>query len=206
MISYSILFDGRSLNFARSVSLIDKLSLIWLYCDETGDFTVINYPLWCSSWSSSNTSWSGALFVESRLWHYIDVIMTTMASQITSLTFVYSTFYSDADQRKHQSSASLAFLWGIHRDRWNPRTKDQLRGKGFHLMTSSCWALPVQTIPAILHSKHEIYNVLCIKYNYGWQTKLLNVSHFLALILSYHSVRCWSLKCIWHYIVFSFAK
>ena len=69
--------------------------------------------------------------------HYIDVIMTTMASQITSLTVVYSTVYSDADQRKHQSSASLAFVWGIHRDRWIPRTKDQLRGNCFHLMTSS---------------------------------------------------------------------
>ena len=47
--------------------------------------------------------------------HYIDVIMTTMASQITSLTIVYSTVYSGADQSKHQSSASLAFVWGIHR-------------------------------------------------------------------------------------------
>ena len=41
--------------------------------------------------------------------------MGTMASQITSLTIVYSTLYSGADQRKHQSSASLAFVWGIHR-------------------------------------------------------------------------------------------
>ena len=64
--------------------------------------------------------------------------MTTMASQITSPTVVYSTVYSDAFQRKHQSSASLAFVWGIHRDRWIPRTKGQLRGKCFHLMTSSC--------------------------------------------------------------------
>ena len=70
--------------------------------------------------------------------HYNDVIMTTMASQITSLTVVYSTVYSDADQRKHQSSASLAFVWEIHRGRWIPRTKGQLRGKCFHLMTSSC--------------------------------------------------------------------
>ena len=54
--------------------------------------------------------------------------MTTVASQITSLTVVYSTVYSDADQRKHQSSASLAFVWGIHRDRWILRTKGQLRG------------------------------------------------------------------------------
>ena len=34
---------------------------------------------------------------------------------ITSLTIVYSTVYSDADQRNHQGSASLAFVWGIHR-------------------------------------------------------------------------------------------
>ena len=43
--------------------------------------------------------------------HYDDVIMGTMAPQITSLTIVYSTVYSDADQRKYQSSASLAFVW-----------------------------------------------------------------------------------------------
>ena len=52
--------------------------------------------------------------------HNSDFIMGTMASQITSLTIVYSTVYSDADQRKHQSSASLTFVWGIHRSRWIP--------------------------------------------------------------------------------------
>ena len=41
--------------------------------------------------------------------------MGTMASQITSLTIVYSTVYSGSDQRKHQSSASLAFVRWIHR-------------------------------------------------------------------------------------------
>ena len=48
--------------------------------------------------------------------------MTTMAFQITNLTIVYSTVYSGADQRKHQSSASLAFVREIHRI---PRTNDQ---------------------------------------------------------------------------------
>ena len=48
-------------------------------------------------------------------WWFNDVIMSTMASQITSITIVYSTVYTGADQRKHQSSASLAFVWGIHR-------------------------------------------------------------------------------------------
>ena len=47
--------------------------------------------------------------------HYSDDIMGTFASQITSLTLVYSIIRSDADQRKHQSSASLAFVRGIHR-------------------------------------------------------------------------------------------
>ena len=47
--------------------------------------------------------------------HYDDVIMDSIASQITSLTIVYSNVYSGADQSKHQSSASLAFVWGIHR-------------------------------------------------------------------------------------------
>ena len=38
--------------------------------------------------------------------------MSVMASQITRLTIVYSTIYSGADQRKHQSSMSLAFVTG----------------------------------------------------------------------------------------------
>ena len=45
---------------------------------------------------------------------YNDAIMSAMASQITSLTIVYSTVYLGTDQRKHQSSASLAFVWGIN--------------------------------------------------------------------------------------------
>ena len=48
--------------------------------------------------------------LKSLHWHHNE---RDMASQITSLTTVYSTFYSGADQRKHQSSASLAFVWGI---------------------------------------------------------------------------------------------
>ena len=57
---------------------------------------------------------------------YIDVIMGSIASQITSLTIVYSSVYSGANQRKHQSSASLAFVRGIHRTPVNSsRTKGQ---------------------------------------------------------------------------------
>ena len=73
-----------------------------------------------------------------RNFHYGDVIMGTIASQITSLTIVYSTVYSDADQRKHQSSASLAFVRGIHRGTVNsPHKWPVTRKKCFHRMTSS---------------------------------------------------------------------
>ena len=40
--------------------------------------------------------------------------MGAMASQITSLATVYLTVYSGSDQRKYQSSASLAFVREIH--------------------------------------------------------------------------------------------
>ena len=53
-------------------------------------------------------------FMTTRI-HYCDVIMGSIASQITSLTIVYLSVYSGADQRKHKSSASLAFAQGIHR-------------------------------------------------------------------------------------------
>ena len=47
--------------------------------------------------------------------HYNDVTMSAMASQTTSFAIVYSTVYSGANQRKHQNSVSLAFVWGTHR-------------------------------------------------------------------------------------------
>ena len=61
--------------------------------------------------------------------HYNDVIMSVIASQITSPTIVYSTVYSGADKRKHQSSASLAFSRGIHRGPVNSPHKWPEKGK-----------------------------------------------------------------------------
>ena len=69
--------------------------------------------------------------------HYNDVITSALASQITSLTIVYSSVYSGADQRKHQSSASLAFVRGIHRRPVNYLHKGTVTRKCFQLITSS---------------------------------------------------------------------
>ena len=80
-----------------------------IYCCGIWQVTTLVwcYPCSCTRGAVqlSNTSWE----------HYGDVIIGAMASHITSLTIVYSTVYSGADQRKHQSSASLAFVRGIHR-------------------------------------------------------------------------------------------
>ena len=76
--------------------------------------------------------WQGLVIYVTQLWqisfcnhfysailffHYHDDIMSAMASQVTSLTIVYSNLYSGEDQRKYQGSASLAFVRGIHRGR-----------------------------------------------------------------------------------------
>ena len=54
-------------------------------------------------------------FEQSYTVNYGDVIMSAMASQITGVSMICSTVCSGADQRKHQSSAPLAFVRGIHR-------------------------------------------------------------------------------------------
>ena len=59
--------------------------------------------------------------------------MGAIASQISSLTIVYSIVYSGPDQRKHQSSASLAFVRGIHRGPVNSPHKGPVTRKMFPL-------------------------------------------------------------------------
>ena len=58
---------------------------------------------------------NGKFITTSKYIHCDDIIMSVMASQITSLTIVFPTAYLCSDQRKHQSSASLVFAREIHR-------------------------------------------------------------------------------------------
>ena len=95
------------------VSLSDFCRVYYLWYDDVS-ITISRIMIFCD-----------LLFVCAALLHYGDVIMGAIASQVTSLTIVYSTVYSDADQRKHQSSASLAFPREFTGDRWIPRTNGQ---------------------------------------------------------------------------------
>ena len=103
---------------AFKLKIIGKINLDNVIVDmQATDFMVTAYgskPCWsmteCRQWQYAlKTGKSITIF------HYDDVIMTMLASQITSLTVVCSIVYSGVNQRKHQSSASLAFVREIHR-------------------------------------------------------------------------------------------
>ena len=81
--------------------------------------------------------------------HYSDVTMSNMASQITNLTVVYSTAYSGADERKHQSSASLGSVRGIHRWPVNSPHKGPVTRKMFPFddVIMTCKNVPDLTVP-----------------------------------------------------------
>ena len=71
---------------------------------------------WLNQWWPSSVTHTCITRLQCfKVSRYNDVIMSAIISQITSLTIVYSTIYSGTEQRKHGSSASLAFVWGIHR-------------------------------------------------------------------------------------------
>ena len=94
---------------------------------------------------------------------YGDIIMGAIASQITSLAIVYSIVYSDADQRKHQSSASLAFVRGIRRSTVNSPNKGPVTRKMF----------PFDDVMACLilicmHLYMAWYWSISISYNHLW--------------------------------------
>ena len=111
-------------------------------------------------------SWEPGSLTAFYLWYnqvlslyYNDVIMGVIASQITSLAIVYSTVYSGQDQRKHQSSASLAFVRGIHRGPVNSPHKWRVTQKMFLfdeiIMVWSCWMVNPNT-----HFRHPIAHQL----------------------------------------------
>ena len=83
------------------------LRSLWHYCNEKSLIILVLEP----EYISGSKPW---LLIPWFLTHYDDVIMSMMASQITSFSIVYSTICSGPDERKHQSSASLAFIRGIH--------------------------------------------------------------------------------------------
>ena len=110
-----------------SVSPFTKAS-IFLRCRNY----CFKYKIKCTHklcWAISIFSWNVGLF---GFFHYGDVIMSTVAPQITGVSIICSAVCSGADQSKRQSSASLAFVRGIHRSPVDSFHKGPVtRKKGF---------------------------------------------------------------------------
>ena len=129
--------------------------------------------------------WPCAQYVQ----HYSDVIMGTMASQITSLTIVYSTVYSGTDQRNRKSSASLAFVGEICRWPGNSLHKGPATRKCFHFndvimvicdiiflcVYALLWTIrnPTASFQASMLTQHSYFNSVSSHRSGIWQKFLL---------------------------------
>ena len=141
--------------------------------------------------------WVYRCLITPGLFHYNDVIMNAITSQITSLTIVCSNAHSGADQRKHLSSASLAFVRGIHRWPVNSPHKGPVTRKCFHLMTLSCprkmisFRLTPLFIVLVRHiKKNTKAKIECLSPNMYGPIRLLLIFHLLCQ-------QSWRWLCDW---------
>ena len=121
-------------------------------------WTVVETSLWTGGRTDKIHRWTDSTDNDS---HYNDVILSMIASQITSLTIVYSTIYSGADQRKHQSSASLPFVQEIHRGPVNSPHKGPVTWKMFPfddvIMTFQCKGIEIYEMSWFFHYVNQNY-------------------------------------------------
>ena len=93
--------------------------------------------------------------------------MRLVASQITSLTTVYTTVYSVTDQRKHQSSASLAFVREIHRWPVNSPHKGPVTRKMFPfeevIMVCWYWWIHIMASVSVKHRRNVTADSVAVK-------------------------------------------
>ena len=111
--------------------------------------------------------------------HCSDVITSVMASQITGVAIACTTVCSRAEQRKIQSSASLAFVWGIHRWQVNSPHKGSVTRKMFPfndvIMSWSC-SKKLSRVASII-----VLGLLCIDIVNSW--RLRDIERFSALLV-----------------------
>ena len=125
--------------------------------------------------------------------------MTMLASQITSLTVVYSIVYSGVNQRKHQSSASPAFVREIHRGPVNFPHKWPVTRKMFPfddvimILQWSIFFLVVITMP--------LFRSFLTFWNHQNTALPLNIT--LIWQVSLHFSRCYWIMVFWFDIIFN---
>ena len=133
----------------------------------------------------------GISLLEFQNHHYSEVIMSTMASQITGLSIVYSTVCSGADQRKHQSSASLTFVRGeFTGDRWFPAQRASNAED-----VSIWWRHHDNTPPASVRGSQRINNPLWCVFLYQHGT--MNISSLLTSPLASQLLATIGVSNVW---------
>ena len=122
--------------FSITHKVCTRLYCVWFWLDHPYiiDWRVV-LPIYGRFPDNNAVNWKHV----GKWIHYSDVIVGTMASQITSLTIVCPTVYSGAYQTKHQSSASLAFVRGIHRWPVNSPHKRPVSRKIFSFFFLQNW-------------------------------------------------------------------
>ena len=174
-----------------------SISYLWIILKKgpvLRNFDVFIMPVWRNNWTKSGVvgDW-GAMtpmwhrcnkFIDILQAHYVDVIMGAIASRITRLTSVYSTVYSEADQRKHQCSTSLAFVRGIHRGPVNSPHKWPVTWKLF----------PFDDVimPRVKHDKWPIISMVCVVYRFHILIIAFNVvyRYDLKYFVRYTNMEC----------------
>ena len=125
-----------------------------------------------------------------------------------------STVCSGADQRKHQISASLAFVMGFHRWPMDSPHKGPVTRKVFHFMTSSCfetieallWLVTWTKADQILTSqltkfKIQIQNVFIASYLHTFDTNTSTTAFQWNMIQSWNKIQFHSSKYIWRHFL-----
>ena len=121
--------------------------------------------------------------MEIHITHYCDVIMNTIACQITSLTIVYLTVNSDTDQRKHQSSASLAFVRGIHRRPVNSPHKGPVTRKMF-------------SFDDVIMLRKSGIQFIGYQWHLDWNCSGRPISKAFSALLACENTLLWKLLCL----------
>ena len=124
--------------------------------------------------------------------------MIATASQITSLTIVYSTVYSGADQRKHQSSVSVAFVRGIHRWSVNSPYEGPITRKMFLFDDV---IMPMLNGAVGMMAGQNVCKGICDHYRWSWvrSSSVLNIS--ATIPLCHDDVIKWKdFPCNWPFV------
>ena len=135
--------------------------------------------------------------------------MGVNASQITSLTVVYSDVYSGVDQRKHQSSASLAFVRGIHRGPMNFPHKWPVTQKMFPFDDVIMWYWQMYQ-PEINTDLNPSWNNECSSIN-SVHICTLNLLYYLFVFIEMYLLNSWGahkpseVSCPFCYFIYCFA-